>query len=346
MTKPPSRAPMAPHRLRRAGLASLAATIAGALVPGAAGLLAGAGPAHAQSAYPTRPIRFVVPYSPGGLPDTVARIVAQRLTERLGQPVNVDNRPGANGVVAAQAISAMPADGYVFLVTDGSMFTINPLIYKVLPYGTRDYVPVALVARAPLFLALHPSVPANTLAEFVALVKSQPGRLDYGSSGIGSTHHLTMEAMKAGLGLHITHIPYKGTGQSVPALIGGQVSAAFSALPSLAGFARTGQVKLVAVNSVQRSDQAPNVPAIAELLPGFDFAPIVGIFAPAGTPPAIVQRVSAEVVQLSKMPEVLAQMKTSGIDAVGGGPADLGKAIEDEAERAKVAARAAQLRPE
>ena len=332
--------------MRRANLARLAGAALCASALAVAALLAGARPAHAQAAYPNKPIRFVVPYSPGGLPDTVARIVAQRLTERLGQPVNVDNRPGANGVVAAQAIATMPADGYVFLVTDGSMFTINPLIYKVLPYGTKDFAPVALVARAPLFLALHPSVPADTLQEFVALVKSQPGRLDYGSSGIGSTHHLTMEAMKAGLGLHITHIPYKGTGQSVPALIGGQVSAAFSALPSLAGFVRSGQVKLVAVNSAQRSDQAPNVPAISELLPGFDFAPIVGIFAPAATPAAAVQRVSAEVMQLARTPEVIAQMKTSGIDSVGGGPAELGKAIEDEADRAKVAARAAQLRPE
>jgi tripartite-type tricarboxylate transporter receptor subunit TctC len=178
-----------------------------------------------------------VPYAAGGLPDTVARIFAQRLGDKLGQAVVVDNRPGANGVVAAQALATAPKDGYTFLVTDGSMFSINPAIYKNLGYDyKRDFMPVSLAARAPLYLAVNPKVPANTLQEFIALAKAKPGTLNYGSSGIGSTHHLTMEAMKAALGLQITHVPFKGTGQSVPALIGGQVEVLFSALPSLVGF--------------------------------------------------------------------------------------------------------------
>ena len=184
--------------------------------------------ASAQTAYPNKPIKFVVPYSAGGLPDTVARIFAQRLTERLGQSVVVDNKPGANGVVAAQVLASSPKDGYTFLVTDGSMFSINPTIYKNLGYDyKRDFMPVALAARAPLYLAVHPKVPVNTLQEFVALAKSKPGTLNYGSSGVGSTHHLTMEAMKTALGLDLTHVPFKGSGQSVPALIGGQVEVLF-----------------------------------------------------------------------------------------------------------------------
>ena len=303
-------------------------------------------PAAAQT-YPSRPIRFVVPYSAGGLPDTVARIFAQRLGERLGQSVVVDNKPGANGVVAAQAIATAPHDGYTFLVTDGSMFSINPTIYKNLGYDyKRDLMPVSLAARAPLYLAVHPKVPANTLQEFIALAKAKPGSLNYGSSGIGSTHHLTMEAMKHALGLDITHVPFKGSGQSVPALIGGQVEVLFSALPSLSGFVKAGQVKLLATNAAQRSAQAPNVPAIAEIIPGFDFAPIVGVLAAVGTPAEAIDRISSEMAQIAKMPEVVQILNNAGIDPIGAGPADYNKAILGENERLAVAIKAAGIKSE
>ena len=165
------------------------------------------------------------------------------------------------------------------------MFSINPLIYSKLTYDPKkDFVPVALVARAPLFLALHPKVPANDFKGFLDYVKANPGKVNYGSSGIGSTHHLTVEAMKASLGLDMVHVPFKGTGQSVPALVGGQVEMLFSAYPSLVGFVKDGRVKLIATNAAQRSSLAPDLPAISELVPGFDFAPIVGVLAPAGTP--------------------------------------------------------------
>lgn len=302
---------------------------------------------HAQAAYPNKPLRFIVPYSAGGLPDTVARIVAQHLTERLGQSVLVDNRPGANGVVAAQALAAAPKDGYTFLVTDGSMFSINPAVYKNLGYDyKRDFMPVALVARAPLYLALNPKVPANTLQEFITLVKAKPGTLNYGSSGIGSTHHLTMEAMKSLLGLQLTHVPFKGTGQAVPALVGGQVDVLFSALPSLAGFVKSGQVKLIASNAAQRSSQAPNIPVIAELIPGFDFAPIVGVLAASGTPQNAIDRISAEIAVVVKMPEVIQTFGTAGIDAIGSGPADYNKAILGENERLAKAVAAAGIKLE
>lgn len=302
---------------------------------------------HAQAAYPSRPIRLVVPNPAGGLPDTVARIFAQRLGERLGQPVVVDNRPGANGVVAAQALATAPADGYTFLVTDGSMFSINPAIYKNLSYDyKRDFLPVSLAARAPLYLAVHPKVPANTLAEFIALAKAKPGALTYGSSGVGSTHHLTMEAMKVALGIDIRHIPYKGTGQSVPALIGGQVDVAFSALPSLSGFVKSGQVKLLGNNAAQRSSQEPNVPAIAEIIPGFDFAPIIGVLAAKGTPANAIERFSAEMAYVAKMPELIQTLNNAGIDAVGAGPADYARAIQGENERLAKAITAAGIKPE
>ncbi len=285
-------------------------------------------------AYPSRSIKFIVPYSAGGLPDTVARIFAQRLADRLGQPVVVDNKPGANGVVAAQAMAASPKDGYTFLVTDGSMFSINPSLYKTISYDyKRDFVPVSLAARAPLYLAVHPKIPVNNLRELIALAKSKPGILTYGSSGIGSTHHLSMEAMKAALTLDITHIPFKGTGQSVPALIGGQVDMLFSALPSLSGFVKAGQVRLVGSNAGKRSSQEPNVPTIAEVIPGFDFAPIIGVLASTGTPQAAIDRITAEMAFVAKQPETIQILSNAGIEAVGGSASDYGRAIADENER-------------
>ena len=303
--------------------------------------------ASAQGAYPNKPIKFVVPYSAGGLPDTVARIFAQRLSEKLGQSVVVDNKPGANGVVAAQTLASSPKDGYTFLVTDGSMFSINPAIYKNLGYDyKKDFMPVSLAARAPLYLAVNPKVPANTLAEFIALAKSKPGTLNYGSSGVGSTHHLTMEAMKASLGLDLTHVPFKGSGQSVPALIGGQVEVLFAALPSLAGFVKSGQVKLLASNAAQRSAQAPTVPAIAEVIAGFDFAPIVGVLAATGTPQSAIDRISLEMAAIAKMPEVITMLNNAGIDPIGSNPVDYNRAILGENERLAKAITAAGIKPE
>lgn len=297
--------------------------------------------------YPTKPVRFVVPYAAGGLPDTVARIVAQRLGDRLGQSVIIDNRPGANGGVAAAALAAAPADGYTFLVTDGSMFSINPLTYSKLTYDAqRDFVAVAMIARAPLFLATHPKMPVTSFREFVDYVKARPGQLNYGSSGIGSTHHLTMEAMKAALGLDIKHIPFKGTGQSVPALIGGQVEMLFSAYPSLSGFVKDNRVRILASNAAQRSPQAPDVPTIAETIPGFDFAVIIGILAPTGTPPAILQKISNEVVAVTQMQDARTAFAAGGIEPAGAGSDEYSRAIAAENERMAKAFHAAGMKKE
>lgn len=314
------------------------ALLAASLLPGVA---------NAQAAYPNRTIKFIVPYSAGGLPDTVARIFAQRLGDKLGQGVVIDNKPGANGVVAAQALAASPADGYTFLVTDGSMFSINPAIYKNLNYEfKRDFIPVSLAGRAPLYLAVHPKTGVNSLQEFVAMAKAKPGGLNYGSSGIGSSHHLTMEAMKAALGIDVVHVPFKGSSQSVPALIGGQVDVAFSALPSLAGFVKDSRVKLLATNAGKRSAQEPNVPAITELVPSFDFAVIVGVLAATGTPTAVIERISAEIDKIARTPETVQILANAGIEAGGGSPADYLKAINDENERLAKAIKTAGIRQE
>ena len=305
-----------------------------------------AGTVSAQP-YPNKTIRFVVPYAAGGLPDTVARALSIRLSEALGQSVVVDNRPGANGAVAASNIAASPADGYTFLVTDGSMMTISPLLSSKLPYDpAKDFVPVSLIAQSPLFLAVHPSVKANTLNELVALAKAKPAALNYGSSGIGSTHHLSMEAMKSGFGIFITHIPFRGSAASVPAMIGGQVEMVFSAYPSLAGFVKNGQAKILATNSAKRSNLAPNVPAISESLPGFDFAVIVVVMAKTGTPPDVIARISSEVAKIAKRQDFIDQMQIAGIDTIGGDPAALANALQEESRRVTVAAKRANLKAE
>ena len=326
---------------RRRLLAGAAAGTAGPILAGFA-----VKPAWAQ-AFPSQQIKFIVPYSPGGLPDTVARVVAKKLSERIGQSVVVENRPGANGVVAATAVTGAAPDGHTLLVTDDSMMTINPLVYKNLGYDPKkDFIPTSLIATAPLFLAAHPSFPANTFAELVTLIKSKPGEFAYGSSGVGSTHHLCAEAMKAALGLDIRHIPYKGTGQSVPAVVGNQVAMVFSAFPSLTGFVKGGQVKLLVVNTAKRSHFAPNVPALGEVIPGFDFAPNIGIFAPAKTPAAIVNRLADEVAKLVKEADVIQTFTTAGIEGIGGSPADYARVLEREAERDAKAVKAAGVKIE
>jgi tripartite-type tricarboxylate transporter receptor subunit TctC len=301
----------------------------------AAALLGSAGAALAQGArvYPDKPVRFVVGYSPGGLPDTVARIVAQKLGERWGTQPIVENKPGANGGIAADYIAKSAPDGYTLLFTDNSTQAINPYLYQKLPYNPKDLLPVSMSARAALYLAAHSSFPASSFQEMVKEIKANPGKYTYGSSGIGSTHHLCMEFLKSALGLDITHVPYKGTGQSVPAVVAGQVAMVWSAYPSLAAYAKDGRIKLLAVNSLKRSASAPNLPAVAETVPGFEFAPTIGIFAPAGTPKDLVAKIAADASDAAKAPDVVARFTNLDIQPVGGTPDEYAAALKGDEER-------------
>ena len=305
-------------------------------------------PSAAQAqAFPSKPIKLVVPYSPGGLPDTVARLLAQRLQGPLGQPVVVENKAGGGGAVAAAALAQSPADGHTLIVTDGLMLAIAPLVSKQMSYDpVKDFAPVSLVGTAPLFLAVNANVKANTLDEFIALAKLKPGALNYGSAGIGSIHHLTAEAMKEGLGIFVTHIPFRGSGNSVPAMIGGQVDMVFASPPSLMGFVKSGQAKLLAINSAKRSDLAPNVPTLGEKIPGFDFAFNVVVLARAGTPPEVINRLSAEIAKVVKSAEAVEPLRIAGVDPVGGTPEQLAIAMRSEAERVAKAAKRADLKAE
>jgi len=301
-------------------------------------------PALAQAAYPSQTVKMMVPNPAGGLPDTVARIVGRRLQERLGQSVVIENRPGANGRIAVAALLAAPPDGYTLLVTDGAILTINPLLYANLSYNPKDILPIAMLARAPMFLAMNPKVPAASFAELIAYARAHPGQLNYGSGGIASTHHLSMEAFAAALKLDMRHVPFKGTGEAVPALLGGHIELLFSAYPSLAGAAESGRVKLLASNGLQRSRQAPDLPAISEVIPGFDLAPTIGVFGRADMAPEAVEKLVAEALATLKEPEVVQQLAVVGVEAAGAAPNGYAAALEAEGKRMAAAVDAAGLK--
>ena len=281
---------------------------------------------QAQS-YPSRPIRMIVPYAPGGLPDTIARLVGAKLSDSLGQQIVVENLPGAGGINGVNEVVKSQPDGYTLLIADVGQVAINPHLFSKLPYQPlKDLAPVSLIGTSPLYLVAHPSVPVNSLQELVALAKKEPGKLNYGSSGIGSIHHLATEALKAGFGIDLVHVPYKGTGQSVPALLGGQVALLYSALPSIAGHLKDGKVKMLAISSAKRSPATPDVPTVAELgIPGYDFVAEIGMLAPTGTPREVVSRLAGDMAKAVKMPDVVQRMGQLGIDPVGSTPEAYGQ---------------------
>jgi tripartite-type tricarboxylate transporter receptor subunit TctC len=277
----------------------------------------------------------------------VARLVAQRLQEPLGQPVVVENRPGGSGAIAASTLTNAPADGYTLMVTDGPLLSIAPFVTRKLTYDpAKDFTPVSLIGTAPLFLAVHPGVKANNLDELIALAKSKSGVLNYGSSGVGSIHQLTAEAMAEALGLKITHVPFKGSGASVAALVGTQVDMAFASPPTMMGFVGTSQARLIAINAAQRSTLAPDIPALAERIPGFDFAFTVVVLAKSGTPPEVLNRLGQEIVKIVRAPDMVEPLAKAGVDPVGVGPAEAAAAMKKEAERITKAAQSAGLKPE
>ena len=286
-----------------------------------------------QAQSPGRAIKFIITNPPGGVPDTLARIVGRRLQERLGQTVVIENRPGANGGIAINALIGSPANGQTFVVTDGSILSINPQVYGKLSYDPKDVVPVAYLAQAPLFLAINPKVPVDTIKGFIEYAGARPGQLNYASSGVGSTHHISMEAFKSALQLDITHVPFKGAGESVSAALGGHVEVLFSGYPALRGAAGTDHLKLLASNGADRSALVPDVPAISELIPGFDFAPNIGLFARKGTSAAIMQKMAAEASAIVKEPDVINQLAVVGVEPKGGGPEEFDRVLRDEIKR-------------
>jgi tripartite-type tricarboxylate transporter receptor subunit TctC len=288
--------------------------------------------ADAQT-YPNQPIRLIITNPAGGLPDTVARIFGRRMEEKLGQPVVIENRAGANGSIAVQAMLNSPANGYAFVVTDGAIYTVNPILYPDNPYQQKDLKPISILATAPMFLALHPKVPANNLEEFLAYVRANPGKLNYGSAGVGSMHHLSAVALGQGLKLDMTHVPFKGTGEAVPALLGGHIDALFSAYPALSGAAEAKQVKLIAANSGARSGFAPQLPSLAERIPGYDYAPRQGLYGRADTPPNVIKVRNDVLAEIAKEPDTAKKLEVIGVEAVGSDAATHQKALDAESAK-------------
>ena len=300
---------MNPSIDRRAALALLAATAATVTAPAA----------RAQSGWPSRSIRFVVPFAPGGTSEIVARSVAVELTRQLGQSVFVENKAGGAGTVAMTEVTKSAPDGHTIILGHVGTLAVNPFMLASQPYDVnRDFIPVTLLAKVPNVFVIHPDVPARDFREFVAYVRKNPGRLNYGSAGNASAGHLAMEYLKLVTGMFITHIPYRGTGPQLTDLIAGLTQASSAGLPALAPYIRSGKLRAIAVGTPQRLAALPDVPTVAEMgYKDFETSQWYGVLAPAGTPPEIVKRLQEECLKALKSSAVTARFATD--NAVGGG---------------------------
>jgi tripartite-type tricarboxylate transporter receptor subunit TctC len=296
--------------------------------------------------YPYKPIRFVVGFQPGGGVDMSARAVGQPLGAALGQSVVVDNRPGAAGNIAAGYVAKATPDGYTLLMANSTIS--SPTLFKSLPFDVRkDLDPVGLIAIGPSVLIVHPSVPARNVKELIALARAQPKKVVYGSGGIGNVTHLEMEIMNAMVGVQMTHVPYKGSAPSIIALVGGEVQAVFSSIPSALGQIRAGRIRALGVSILKRSSVLPDVPTIDESgVPGFDAASWYAVFAPAGTPKNVVAMLGKEIVAIMNTPDIRERFANDGFEPAGTGPAEFAKFLRAELVKWAKAVEMAGVKPE
>jgi tripartite-type tricarboxylate transporter receptor subunit TctC len=300
-------------------------------------VLAMAGAAHAQkptdAPFPVRPVRLLVAQAAGGPTDVVARIYANRLLEVLGQQVVVDNRHGAGGSIAGELTARAPADGYTLMVGANGTLAVAPHLIKLSYDARKDLTPVALIGNSPLGLMVHPPLPAASFKELIALAKSRPGRINFGSSGTGATSHLAGEMLKMLAGINIVHVPYKGAGPSLIAMMSGEIEMMISGLSSGLPYVKQKQVRLLAVSSAKRVALLPDVPAMAETLPGYDVSSWYAVLAPAGTPRAIVERLHRASTTAVTTPDVQARLATAGVDVEPISPQELYAKLSGELDR-------------
>jgi tripartite-type tricarboxylate transporter receptor subunit TctC len=310
----------------------------------AAGLAA---TATAQT-YPTKPVRLMVPFPPGGSTDIVARIVAQKLSSQLGQGVVIENRGGAGGTLGTAVVAKAPADGYLLTVGTTSTHVVAPSVYSKLEYDpVKDFAPISLMAVTPYLLVVNPNVPAKSLKELVDLMKSQPGKLNYASAGVGSTTHLAMEMLKGASNTYALHIPYNGNGPAGTAVIAGQVEILFGSLPAVLPHAKSGRVRPLAVGTPKRSPSLPEVPSVAESgYPGFDASLWLAIMAPAGTPQPVIERLHKEIVAAVKSPETAQALDKAGAEPITSTPAELAAMIKDGVAKYAKVVKTAGVKPE
>ena len=268
----------------------------------------------AGSNFPNRPLRYIVPFPPGGATDIFARIVADALTDRLGQQVVVDNRGGASGLLGAQIAARATPDGYTLFACNIASLAISPALYRKLGYDPDDFAPIGLIGSNPNALAVNPSIPAATVAEFIAHVKSKPGKLNYGSAGVGTSPQLSMELFKMNAGIDLVHVPYKGGGPLLMALIGNEIQTLFGTVPLLLGPGRTGKVRVLAVTSATRAAELPDVPTVAESgMPGFEVVSWQGLCTPAGAPAPVLTKLRAGLAAALALPDARKRLADQGI---------------------------------
>ena len=286
------------------------------------------------SDFPNKAIRLVVPFPPGGATDAAARLVAVKMSEHWGQPVLVDNRAGAGGNVGSDLVAKAPADGYTLVMGVTGSHAINTSLYSKMPYDpVADFVAISQVAVVPNVLVVHPSVPAKNLAELVALAKKEPGKLNYASLGNGTAAHLGMEMLKSEAGVDITHVPYKGSAPAVSDLLGGQVQMMVDGLPSALPHIKAGKLRAIALTSLHRAPALPDLPTIAERYPGFYADAWSGLFAPAGTPQPVVDKLSAEVQRILKLSDVREKLAALGAEPVGSTQAEFTAHVKREIDK-------------
>jgi len=284
--------------------------------------------------FPSKAIRIVVPFPPGGATDAAARLVAMKMSERWGQPVLVDNRAGAGGNVGSDIVAKAPPDGYTLVMGVTGSHAINTSLYSKMPYDpVTDFVAISQVAVVPNVLVVHPSVPVHNLAELVALAKREPGKLNYASLGNGTAAHLGMEMLKSAAGVDITHVPYKGSAPAVSDLLAGQVQMMVDGLPSALPHIKAGKLRAIALTSLHRAPSLPDLPTIAEKYPGFYADAWSGLFAPKGTPQAVVDKLSAEVQRILKLPEVREKLAALGAEPVGSTQAEFAAHVKREIDK-------------
>jgi tripartite-type tricarboxylate transporter receptor subunit TctC len=292
----------------------------------------------AADAYPGKPIRLIVPFAPGGGTDLIARTIGQPLTDALKQPVVVDNRAGAGGVIGADLVAKAAPDGYTLLMGTPGPLTINPNLQATIPYSLTDFVPIALATISPFILVVNPAVPAASVKELIALARARPGALNFGSAGNGSVAHLAAEQFKGLTGVQITHIPYKGGGQSLIDLLGGQLQIVFENLPVVLPHIRSGKLRALAVGTKKRSALVPEYPTMIEAgVPGYEASTASGVLAPAKTPRETVARLNRDIVKILHTPEVKERFAAQGLEAVGSTPEQYAEHLRAElAQYAKV----------
>ena len=302
----------------------------------------------AAQAFPGKPIKIIVPYSPGGTTDLLARLVAQKMRERLGQPVVVDNKPGANGMIGSDMVAKAPPDGYTLGIASPGSHAANASLYKDISYDTvKDFTPITLGVSAPMLLVVHPSLGVNSVKELIAAAKAKPGEISYASGGSGSSQHLAMEQFKMMAGIDMTHVPYKGSAASYPDLIGGSVKAEIDVVPTALPPVKGGRLKVLATGSAKRLAMLPDVPTIAEAgVPGYESSSWYGFVAPAKLPKDILDKLHAEIVRALKQPDVVEKLTNAGVIVVAGTPQEFAAHIRTEMDKSAKVIKAANIKPD